>query len=107
MTASDRLLELVHLTAALGVALALAAAGRRAARVARQPEVIGEIVAGLLVGPALARPLGEETFGTLLPGDVRDVLRLVAEAGLVLFMVGLAQNCGSVPHGRQPGQRAG
>ncbi|GHD78014.1 integral membrane ion exchanger [Streptomyces mirabilis] len=90
MTASDRLLELVHLTAALGVALALAAAGRRAARVARQPEVIGEIVAGLLVGPALVRLLGEKTFGTLLPGDVRDALRLVAEAGLVLFMVGLA-----------------
>ncbi|MDG5801154.1 cation:proton antiporter [Streptomyces ossamyceticus] len=90
MTASDRLLDLVHLAAALGVAVALAAVGRRAARAARQPEVIGEIVAGLLVGPALVRLLGAQTFGTLLPGDIRDGLHLVAEAGLVLFMVGLA-----------------
>ncbi|MEU8502461.1 cation:proton antiporter [Streptomyces lavendulae] len=90
MTALNRLLELGHLMAALGVAMALASAGRRAARVARQPEVIGEIVAGLLAGPALVRLLGEKAFGTLLPGDVRDVLRVVAEAGLVLFMVGLA-----------------
>ncbi|MFF1478046.1 cation:proton antiporter [Streptomyces sp. NPDC058301] len=90
MTTSDRLLDLAHLSAALGVAVALAAMGRRAARAAHQPEVIGEIVAGLLVGPALVRLLGEQALDTLLPGEVRDGLHLVAEAGLVLFMVGLA-----------------
>ncbi|MEV0742206.1 cation:proton antiporter [Streptomyces sp. NPDC050549] len=90
MTTSDRLLDLAHLAVALGTALAVAAVGRRAARGARQPEVIGEIMAGLLVGPALVRLLGERTFETLLPGNIRDGLHLIAEAGLVLFMVGLA-----------------
>ncbi|WP_405847088.1 cation:proton antiporter [Streptomyces sp. NBC_01518] len=90
MTALDHMLDLVHLAAALGAAVALAVVGRRAARRAHQPEVIGEIMAGLLVGPALVRLLGERTFDTLLPGNIRDGLHLVAEAGLVLFMVGLA-----------------
>ncbi|RFU38636.1 cation/H(+) antiporter, partial [Actinomadura logoneensis] len=41
-----------HLLAVLAVVLLVALAGRRAARAARQPEVIGELTAGLLAGPA-------------------------------------------------------
>jgi Kef-type K+ transport system membrane component KefB len=59
MTALDHLLDLAHLAAALGTAVGIAMVGRRAARRAHQPEVIGEIMAGLLVGPVLVRLLGE------------------------------------------------
>ncbi|MFI8420052.1 cation:proton antiporter [Streptomyces sp. NPDC085479] len=90
MTASELLLRAAHLSAVLCAALLVVRAGRLMARATRQPEVIGEIVAGLLVGPALVRLVGPETFGTLLPVPVLDGLKVVSEVGLVLFMVGLA-----------------
>ncbi|MFJ6694618.1 cation:proton antiporter [Streptomyces sp. NPDC091272] len=85
-----------HVAGALTVVLLTAWAGRRAARLLRQPEVIGEIVIGLLLGPALIALLGPDVFDRVLPGPVFATLRLLAEAGLVLFLVGLA-------HKLQPG----
>ncbi|MET9452937.1 cation:proton antiporter [Streptomyces cinerochromogenes] len=79
-----------HLVALLAVVLLLARTGRAAARRLRQPEVIGEIVVGLLAGPAVLHLLGRDTFDAVLPGTVLDALKLVAKAGLVLFLVGLA-----------------
>ncbi|RFU37781.1 hypothetical protein DZF91_31075, partial [Actinomadura logoneensis] len=64
-------------------------AGRRAARAARQPEVIGELTAGLLAGPAALWLLGRHTFDQLVPGDVLADLKLATETGLVLFLSGL------------------
>ncbi|MFI1223573.1 MULTISPECIES: cation:proton antiporter [unclassified Streptomyces] len=90
MTAPELLLRAAHLLAVLCAAVLVVRAGRLAARTTRQPEVIGEIVAGLLIGPALIRLLGPETFETLLPDAVLDHLKTIAEVGLVLFMVGLA-----------------
>ncbi|GAA3299032.1 hypothetical protein GCM10020295_36170 [Streptomyces cinereospinus] len=79
-----------HLTALLAVVLLLARAGRSAARRLRQPEVIGEIVVGLLSGPIVLRLLGQDTFDAVLPGSALEALKYVAKAGLVLFLVGLA-----------------
>ncbi|MEU1513102.1 cation:proton antiporter [Streptomyces sp. NPDC005811] len=79
-----------HLAALLAVVLLLARAGRGVARRMRQPEVIGEIVIGLLSGPVVLRLLGQDTFDAVLPGSALDTLKLVAKAGLVLFLVGLA-----------------
>ncbi|MFD4370803.1 cation:proton antiporter [Streptomyces sp. NPDC058486] len=90
MTAPELLLRAAHLLAVLSAAVLVVRAGRLTARATRQPEVIGEIVAGLLVGPVLIRLAGPETFHTLLPGPVLDDLKTLSEVGLVLFMVGLA-----------------
>lgn len=79
-----------HLVAALAAVLVIGLLGRLAARRLRQPEVIGEIVAGLLAGPATVALLGPTAFGTVLFTEVLPTLRLLAEAGLVLFLVGLA-----------------
>ncbi|MEU7582051.1 cation:proton antiporter [Streptomyces sp. NPDC041068] len=92
---------LAHVTVALGVILLLALAGRRVARALRQPEVIGEIVFGLLSGPAVIALVGRDTFETVLPGSVFDLLKLISQAGLVLFLVGLAHKLGT-DQGRPP-----
>ncbi|GAA1275016.1 hypothetical protein GCM10009677_30520 [Sphaerisporangium rubeum] len=53
------------------------------ARKVGQPPVIGEIVAGILLGPTLLGPwLGGELFGP----DIRPALSALADVGLVLFM---------------------
>jgi Kef-type K+ transport system membrane component KefB len=81
-----------HVAAALAVVLLVAAAGRAAARGLRQPEVIGEVTAGLLAGPAVIALIGRDGFDALLPQPVFDTIHFVATAGLVLFLVGLAHH---------------
>ncbi|MEV8320877.1 cation:proton antiporter [Streptomyces sp. NPDC059900] len=72
----------------LDVALivALARAGGAVARRCGQPAVIGEIVAGILLGPTL---LHEPIAKTLFPLEVRSELGALADIGLVLFMFAL------------------
>jgi Kef-type K+ transport system membrane component KefB len=58
-----------------------------------QPPVIGEVVAGILLGPSL---LGPELSARILPPVVAPVLGVIAELGVVLYMfiVGLELNAG-------------
>ncbi len=79
-----------HLLLVLAAVLLIAYAGRLIARSLRQPEVIGEIVAGLLAGPALIAMTGPQTFHALLPEPVLSGLKLFSQLGLVLFLVGLS-----------------
>ncbi|GAA5144373.1 cation:proton antiporter [Nocardioides marinquilinus] len=57
-------------------------AGKAAGRVG-VPPVVGEIAAGVLLGPSL---LGMELSGKIFPADTRPFLSLLASIGLVLFM---------------------
>ncbi|MCX5077879.1 cation:proton antiporter [Streptomyces sp. NBC_00424] len=89
-----------HVAAALAVVLAVAVLGRAVARLLRQPEVIGEIVVGLVAGPAAIALLGADTFHTVvLPNQVFETLKTLSKAGLVLFLVGLAHKLGTGPGG--------
>jgi Kef-type K+ transport system membrane component KefB len=56
-----------------------------------QPPVIGEVVAGILLGPSL---LGPEISGLVLPPSVAPYLGAIAQLGVVLYMflVGLELN---------------
>jgi Kef-type K+ transport system membrane component KefB len=58
-----------------------------------QPAVIGEIIAGLLLGPTL---LGPDLAGALFPTDVRPLLSALASVGVALFMfrIGLESESG-------------
>ncbi|MFC0098986.1 cation:proton antiporter [Micromonospora marina] len=84
-------LLLLHGAALLVALLLVGGIGRATARLLRQPPVIGEIVAGLLVGPTIVLSAGHDGLAAVLPEDVRALLRLVAEGALVLFLVGLAR----------------
>jgi Kef-type K+ transport system membrane component KefB len=62
------------------------------------PPVVGEILAGVILGPSI---FGAEFSETLFPLDQRGYLELLANLGLVLFMfvVGLELDTGLI-HGR-------
>jgi Kef-type K+ transport system membrane component KefB/nucleotide-binding universal stress UspA family protein len=51
-----------------------------------QPTVIGEIVAGIVLGPSLVGLLFPEFFSFLFPADSMKNLEILSQIGLVLFM---------------------
>jgi Kef-type K+ transport system membrane component KefB len=57
----------------------------------RQPPVIGEMIAGVLLGPSLLGTLAPDVQALLFPPDSRKVLYVVAQLGigLYMFIVGL------------------
>ncbi|MFC0432517.1 cation:proton antiporter [Kutzneria buriramensis] len=76
-----------HVAAVVAVIWLVAMGGRALARLLRQPEVIGEVLAGLLVGPVMLWLVGGREMGQLLPGPVLGVVQQVSNAGLALFLV--------------------
>ncbi|MGW6918029.1 cation:proton antiporter [Kitasatospora sp. NPDC054939] len=80
-------------TAAILLAVAvIIAVGGLFARVAvrfGQPPVIGEIVAGILLGPTLLGLLPGDLTHVLFPTSARPMLGVLANLGLVLFMFGI------------------
>ncbi|GAA3583004.1 hypothetical protein GCM10022222_79730 [Amycolatopsis ultiminotia] len=76
---------------ALVLALLLGAGGRWVARVARQPEVIGEITGGLIIGPVVLAVAGRSGLAAVFPHEALAVLKILGELGLVLFLVRVAQ----------------
>ncbi|MDA0638854.1 cation:proton antiporter, partial [Nonomuraea sp. MCN248] len=76
-----------HAALILAVVLLAAQAGRWLARLLRQPEVIGEIVLGMVCGPALLALAGPDLTQALLPPQVLAVIRAVGHVGLILFLV--------------------
>ena len=51
-----------------------------------QPKVIGEIIAGILLGPSLLGLLAPSAQAALFPAESRAVLSAVSQLGLVLYM---------------------
>lgn len=81
------------LAVVLDVALILvvaAAAGRLARRLG-QPAVVGEILAGIALGPSLLGLLWGAGPGTLFPDEARPALRTIADVALVLFLFGVGR----------------
>jgi Kef-type K+ transport system membrane component KefB len=68
---------------AIAAIIVLARVLGRLARMVGQPPVIGEILAGVLIGPTL---FGTAVSDKLLPTDIRPALSGLANLGLVLFM---------------------
>ncbi|WP_169949788.1 cation:proton antiporter [Microbispora sp. H11081] len=71
---------------ALAVILLAAALCGRLALLVMQPRVVGEMVAGVLLGPTLLGALFPEAQAALFPADVRPVLYVLSTLGLTLYM---------------------
>lgn len=74
---------LFHVLVALAAVILV---GRLLARLfafIHQPPVIGEVVAGILLGPSL---LGETASAWILPASVAPFLGVIAQVGIILYM---------------------
>jgi Kef-type K+ transport system membrane component KefB len=63
-----------------------------------QPRVIGEIVAGIVLGPSFLGAVSPQAYALLLPASAAGYLGLLAKVGVVLFMflVGLELNASAL-----------
>jgi len=87
---------LMHVLLALSVVIITARAlGALFARL-RQPAVIGEVLAGILLGPSLLGRVAPEASAFLLPPTVAPSLQILAQVGVIIYMflVGLELDLG-------------
>lgn len=83
LPASALLLLLLQLGVLLLAARALAEVCRRLG----QPAVIGELLAGVLLGPTVAGRFAPDLFGALFPPDGLALLELVSWLGMILLLL--------------------
>jgi Kef-type K+ transport system membrane component KefB len=87
VTAAAHSSLLWHVLLALAVIVVSARAlGAVFERFLEQPPVMGEIVAGLLLGPSALGAISPDAAAFLLPAEVAPYLGIVAKIGVVLFM---------------------
>jgi len=77
---------MLHILLALSVVIAVARAGGMLFRLLQQPAVVGEIVAGIMLGPSLLGRVWPGAFAYLLPPTVAPFLDVLAQLGIILYM---------------------
>ncbi len=87
------------------VILILAGLFRRLFRAIHQPPVMGEMIAGIVLGPSVLGLIYPEAVSFLFPASSLETLRLLSQIGVVLFMftVGMELN---IQHLREKGSAA-
>ncbi len=78
--------DLLHVLLALVVVIATARAMGWLFRSASQPQVVGEILAGIVLGPSLLGRLAPGAEGYLFPAAVGPFLNIIAQVGVILYM---------------------
>ena len=77
---------MLHIMIALAVVIAVARLGGMLFRLLRQPAVVGEIIAGIALGPSLLGRLWPGATEYLLPSTVAPFLDVLAQLGIILYM---------------------
>src|SRR4051794_41694675 len=75
---------LFHVLLALSAVIALGRVLGKAFTYIGQPPVIGEVVAGILLGPSLLGRVSPEGMAALLPADAAPHLGVIAQLGAIL-----------------------
>ena len=85
---------LLHVVLALPVIILLARLLGTVFRRIGQPPVIGEVIAGIMLGPSLLGQVWPAGAAFILPHEVGPQLQIIAQVGVILFMflVGLELN---------------
>lgn len=83
-----------HLLGGLVVVIVLARGLGVVLRQMGQPRVIGEVIAGIVLGPSILGRISPETMEFIFPGTVQPLLNAIAQIGVILYMflVGLELN---------------
>ena len=84
--ASHADLQMAAMTGAVALVLLAGTGLGRLAGLLRQPPVIGEVAAGIALGPSLLGLLPGDLVGRLFPAEVRSLLGGLSQVGLLLFM---------------------
>jgi Kef-type K+ transport system membrane component KefB len=89
---------LFHVLLALAAVLALGRVLGKVVGYLGQPPVIGELLAGIVLGPSLLGRVSPDALAFLLPADAAPHLGIIAQLGAVLYMflVGLGLDAGHV-----------
>ncbi|WP_328325601.1 cation:proton antiporter [Kribbella sp. NBC_00382] len=96
-----------RLLIAVAVVCALATVFGKLAKLIGQPPVVGEIIAGLILGPSVIGSLAPGLFNAIVPASVLPNLNLLAQAGLAIFMFTVGAEFGRDKLGRDRGAIAG
>jgi hypothetical protein len=75
---------LVHVLGALAAVLVTGRLLGRLFRFIRQPPVIGEVVAGILLGPSFLGRIWPEAMAAILPPAVAPFVSVIAQLGVIL-----------------------
>jgi Kef-type K+ transport system membrane component KefB len=75
-----------RLLLAIGIVLLLSRLCGAAFQYLRQPRVIGEMTAGILLGPSVFGRFFPESFGYVFPATSLPALTVLSQVGLLLFM---------------------
>jgi Kef-type K+ transport system membrane component KefB len=91
---------LLHVLLALVVVILAARACGALCKRLHQPPVIGEVIAGILLGPSLLGRVAPAATSYLLPPQVAPFLSVIAQIGVILFMflVGLELDTDQLKH---------
>jgi len=91
---------LLHVLLALVVVIVAARVCGALCKRIHQPPVIGEVIAGILLGPSLLGRISPPAMTYLLPPSVAPFLSIIAQIGVILFMflVGLQLNTDQLKH---------
>jgi Kef-type K+ transport system membrane component KefB len=98
--AGHRTSALLHVLLALPVIIVTARALGAVFRRLGQPPVVGEVIAGIVLGPSLLGHVWPDGAAYLLPASAAPLLQILAQVGVILFMflVGLELNAQRLRH---------
>jgi Kef-type K+ transport system membrane component KefB len=85
-TSSSHPNVLLHVLLAMVVVIVASRVLGAVFRYLQQPPVIGEVIAGIMLGPSLLGSLAPSASAYLLPPTVAPFLGIIAQVGVVLFM---------------------
>lgn len=97
----------LHVLATMAAVIALGYTLGRLFQLIGQPPVIGEVVAGIMLGPSVLGAISPQAMHWLIPGADTDphqsvitVLKMIAELGVIfyMFLVGLELNGSRLRH---------
>ncbi|MDP1992879.1 MAG: cation:proton antiporter [Syntrophales bacterium] len=77
---------LLHVLLAMAIIIAVARILGNVFRRLNQPPVIGEVVAGILLGPSLLGAIAPGLSGYLISPAVAPILGVIAQVGVILYM---------------------